>query len=223
MFNKTKTDPVLGLKVQTHLTNLGLHTPTTSLLSIAASEKIDQITHHMTQVWRTLGMDLTDDSMEETPKRIAKMMVLETCWGLHPENFPKCTAIDNKMKCDEMVLERDISVMSLCEHHGVVIDGLAHVAYIPSGKVLGLSKMPRIVEYFSRRPQVQERLTAQIYHTLSYILDTPNVAVVIDAKHYCVISRGVEDANSHTFTSYLGGHFKNDPATRAEFMSMVRG
>lgn len=223
MYNKTKTDPVLGHKVQTHLETLGVHTPITDALNTSASIKIDQITHHMTQVWKTLGMDLNDDSMIETPKRIAKMMVLETCWGLHPENFPKCTAIDNKMKCDEMILERDISVMSLCEHHGVVIDGLAHVAYIPNTKVLGLSKMPRIVEYFSRRPQVQERLTAQVYHTLSYILETPNVAVVIDATHYCVKSRGVEDANSHTFTSYLGGHFKDDPATRAEFMSMVRG
>lgn len=222
MFNKTKTDAVLGNQVQQHLESLGLHTPVTDYLSTPPSEKISRITHHMTQVWRELGMDLEDDSMEDTPKRIAKMMVLETCWGLHPENFPKCTAIDNKMRCDEMILERDISVMSLCEHHGVIIDGFAHVAYIPKDKVLGLSKMPRIVEYFSRRPQVQERLTAQIYHTLSYILGTPNVAVVIDASHFCVKSRGVEDANSHTFTSYLGGHFKDDPATRAEFMSLVR-
>lgn len=221
-YQKTKTDPVLGQKVEEHLRSIGLQTPTTSLLHASPNEKIEKITHHTNEIWKVLGMDLRDDSLEETPKRIAKMMVLETCWGLLPENFPKCTLIENKMKFDEMVLERDINVMSLCEHHGVVIDGVAHVAYIPGQKVLGLSKLNRIVEYFSRRPQVQERLTAQIYHTLSYILETPNVAVVIDAVHYCVKSRGVEDQNSHTFTSYLGGSFKDDPSTRAEYMSLVR-
>lgn len=222
MFQKTKIDSELGHRVEQHLREKGVHTPTTSYLQSAPSEKIEAITYHMHEAWKVLGLDLQDDSMIDTPKRIAKMMVLETCWGLLPDNFPKCTVIENKMGFDEMVLERDINVMSLCEHHGVVIDGVAHVAYIPGKKVLGLSKLNRIVEYFSRRPQVQERLTAQIYHTLAYILETPNVAVVIDAVHYCVKSRGVEDTNSHTFTSYLGGAFKNDPATRAEYMSMVR-
>lgn len=222
-FQKTKVDASLGRQVNDYLKKQGLQTPTTDLLSVDASKKIEIIEDHLTQVWKTLGMDLSDDSLTETPKRIAKMMVLENYWGLLPDNFPKCTTIENKMKFDEMVLERNISVMSNCEHHGVVIDGVAHVAYIPGEKVLGLSKLNRVVEYFSKRPQVQERLTAQIYHALSFILGTDNVAVVIDAEHYCVKSRGVEDTNSHTFTSYLGGAFKHDPATRAEYMSLVRG
>lgn len=221
-FQKTKVDSTLGRQVNQHLESIGLQTPTTALLGVDASKKIEIIESHLTEVWKTLGMDLNDDSLTETPKRIAKMMVLENYWGLLPENFPKCTTISNKMKFDEMVLERNISVMSNCEHHGVVIDGVAHVAYIPGDKVLGLSKLNRIVEYFSKRPQVQERLTAQIYHALSFILGTENVAVVIDAEHYCVKSRGVEDTNSHTFTSYLGGVFKHDAATRAEYMQLVR-
>jgi len=125
------------------------------------------------------------------------------------------------MKYDEMVIERNVNVQSNCEHHFVVIDGVATVAYIPKQKVLGLSKINRIVEYFSKRPQIQERLTEQIYHALSYILETDNVAVVIDAQHYCVKSRGVEDTGSSTVTSKLGGCFKNEPAVRAEFMNIV--
>jgi len=221
-FQKTKVDAALGHKVQAHLESIGLQTPTTDLLGADASSKIAKIESSLVDVWETLGMDLSDDSLMDTPKRIAKMMVLENYWGLLPENFPKCTTISNKMKFDEMVLERNISVMSNCEHHGVVIDGYAHVAYIPGEKVLGLSKLNRVVEYFSKRPQVQERLTAQIYHALSFILETDNVAVVVNAEHYCVKSRGVEDTNSHTFTSYLGGVFKTDPATRSEYMSLVR-
>lgn len=220
-FQKTKVDATLGLKVQAHLESIGLATPTTELLKADASTKIATIEHHLTEAWKTLGMDLTDDSLVETPKRIAKMMVLENYWGLLPENFPKCTTITNKMNFDEMVLERNIAVMSNCEHHGVVIDGVAHVAYMPGDKVLGLSKLNRVVEYFSKRPQVQERLTAQVYHALSFILGTENVAVVIDAEHYCVRSRGVEDTSSSTVTSYLGGAFKEDPSTRAEYMSFV--
>jgi GTP cyclohydrolase I len=220
-FQKTKVDAALGIKVQAYLESIGLATPTTELLSADASTKIAKIEHHLTEAWKTLGMDLTDDSLADTPKRIAKMMVLENYWGLLPENFPKCTTITNKMNFDEMVLERNVAVMSNCEHHGVVIDGVAHVAYMPGDKVLGLSKLNRVVEYFSKRPQVQERLTAQIYHALSFILGTENVAVVIDATHYCVRSRGVEDINSSTVTSKLGGVFKADPATRAEFMNMI--
>jgi GTP cyclohydrolase I len=126
------------------------------------------------------------------------------------------------MRYDEMVIERDVNVQSNCEHHGVVIDGLATVAYIPKDKVLGLSKINRIVEYFSKRPQIQERLTEQVYYALQYILGTDNVAVVINAQHYCVKSRGVEDTGSSTMTSKLGGCFKSDPAVRAEFMSLVK-
>jgi GTP cyclohydrolase I len=169
----------------------------------------------------TLGLDLTDDSLADTPKRVAKMFVNEIFWGLDYEAFPKCTTIQNKMGYNEMLIERNINVQSNCEHHFVVIDGLATVGYIPKDVVLGLSKINRVVEYFAKRPQVQERLTEQVFHALEYILDTDNIAVVIDAQHYCVKSRGVEDTGSTTITSKLGGAFKNDPTTRAEFMSIV--
>jgi len=170
----------------------------------------------------TLGLDLTDDSLIDTPKRVAKMYVNEIFWGMDYKAFPKCTAVSNKMEYDEMVVERGINVQSNCEHHFVVIDGVATVGYIPSRKVLGLSKMNRIVEYFSKRPQIQERLTEQIYHALSYILDTDHIAVLIDAQHFCVKSRGVEDVGSSTVTSKLGGVFRKDPMVRAEFMALAR-
>ena len=150
------------------------------------------------------------------------MYVNEIFWGLDYEAFPKCTAVDNKMKYDEMVIERNINVQSNCEHHFVVIDGLATVAYIPSEKVLGLSKLNRVVEYFAKRPQIQERLTEQVYYALQYILQTDNIAVVVDAQHYCVKSRGVEDTGSSTITTKLGGCFKNDPQARAEFMAIIK-
>jgi GTP cyclohydrolase I len=170
----------------------------------------------------TLGLDLSDDSLEETPKRVAKMYVNEIFWGLKPENFPKCTVIENKMGYDEMVIEKDITLMSNCEHHFVTIDGKAHVAYIPKGKVLGLSKLNRIVEYFARRPQVQERIAEQVYHALAFILGTEDIAVVIEGVHYCVKSRGVEDHGSYTYTAKLGGCFRSEPEARAEFMSLIK-
>jgi GTP cyclohydrolase I len=154
--------------------------------------------------------------------RVAKMYLEELFWGLNPNNFPKCTVVENKMGYDEMVIEKGVSVMSTCEHHFQTIVGTAAVAYIPNQKVLGLSKIPRIVEYFSRRPQIQERLTEQIYFALSYILDTEDVAVVIDAEHFCVKARGVQDHGSTTITSKLGGGFRNDPALRSEFMNLIR-
>jgi GTP cyclohydrolase I len=222
-FQKTKVDSDLGLKVHEYLKKVGVETPTVAgTLYVPNQEKIEKIERHFMEIWQAMGMDMSDDSLAETPKRMAKMWVLETMWGLLPENFPKCTTVDNKMHYDEMVLERGITVMSQCEHHGVVIDGIATVAYIPNDKVLGLSKLNRIVQYFSKRPQIQERLSEQIFHTLCYILDTDNVAVMIDAKHYCVASRGVEDTSSSTITSKLGGVFKNDPNTRSEFMRLVQ-
>lgn len=221
-FQKTKVNPRLGWEVQKHLESLGLHTPITKEIEAPEGEKIEAIQGHFEQIMRLLGLDLTDDSLEETPKRVAKMYVLEKFWGLKPENFPKCTTIENKMGYDEMVVENNIKVMSDCEHHFVQIDGRATVAYIPKNKVLGLSKLNRIVEYFSRRPQVQERLTQQIGETLKYILETDDVAVVIAGKHYCVISRGVEDQGSETTTSYLSGKFKTDPICRSEFLSLSR-
>ena len=220
-YNKTKTDPELGLKVHEHLVKMGVETPMVSN-TLDRKDKINIIESHMARIMETLGLDLTDDSLIETPKRWAKMAVNEIFWGLDYEAFPKCTTVDNKMKYNEMVCERNVNVQSNCEHHLVVIDGLATVAYVPKDKVLGLSKINRIVEYFSKRPQIQERLTEQIFHTLQFILDTEDVAVMIDAKHYCVSSRGVEDTGSSTVTSRLGGGFKTDSAARAEFYQIAR-
>jgi len=220
-YNKTKTDPELGQRVHQHLVKMGVETPMIPN-GLSRTDKITIIESKFTDILKTLGLDLTDDSLIETPKRVAKMFVGEIFWGLDYEAFPKCTAVDNKMKYNEMVCERNINVQSNCEHHLVIISGLATVAYVPNQKVLGLSKINRIVEYFSKRPQIQERLTEQIFHTLQFILDTPDVAVMIDAKHYCVASRGVEDTGSSTVTSRLGGGFKTDPAARAEFYQLAR-
>ena len=220
-FNKTKSDPVLGLKVHEHLVKMGVETPVVNN-GLSRTDKIEIIEAKFTDIMNALGLDLTDDSLIETPKRVAKMMVGEIFWGLDYEAFPKCTTVNNKMHYDEMVVERNINVQSNCEHHFVVIDGLATVAYIPNTKVLGLSKINRIVEYFAKRPQIQERLTEQVFHALQFILETDDVAVLIDAQHYCVKSRGVEDAGSSTITSKLGGGFREDPMLRAEFLSIAR-
>ena len=221
-FNKTKCDPELGLRVHEHLVKIGVETPTTKSLIPDRKDKIAVIEPLFAKIMETLGLDLTDDSLIETPKRVAKMYVNEIFWGLDYEAFPKCTTVDNKMRYNEMVCERNVNVQSNCEHHFVVIDGLATVAYVPKTRVLGLSKINRIVEYFSKRPQIQERLTEQVFHTLQYILDTEDVAVLIDAQHYCVKSRGVEDTGSSTVTVRLGGGIKNDPAVRNEFYQIAR-
>lgn len=237
-YNKTKTDPELGLKVHEHLVKMGVETPikdntivrqvtgnfgqTSLSTTMDRKDKIAEIEQHFASIMKLLDLDLTDDSLMETPKRVAKMFCNEIFWGLDYEAFPKCTTVDNKMKYNEMVVERNVNVQSNCEHHFVVIDGLATVAYVPKNKVLGLSKINRIVEYFSKRPQIQERLTEQIFHTLQFILDTEDVAVLIDAQHYCVKSRGVEDTGSSTVTVRLGGGFKSDPAARNEFLAIAR-
>jgi len=218
--NKTKTDPELGHRVHEHLVLNRVETPTVPN-DLSDVDKTNAIEHHFRGIMEALGLDLTDDSLIDSPRRVAKMFVSEIFWGLDYDNFPKCTAVENKMRYDEMVVERNISVMSSCEHHFVVIDGNATVAYIPGQHVLGLSKLNRIVEYFAKRPQIQERLTEQIYFALQYILGTDDIAVVVDAIHYCVRSRGVEDHGSSTVTSKLGGRFRTDPALRAEFMSIV--
>ena len=220
-FDKTKTDPVLGKKVHEHLMSVGVETPVIDN-GLSRKEKIDSIQNNFYEIATTLGLDLKDDSLVDTPKRVAKMYVNEIFWGLDYAAFPKVTVVDNKMQYNEMVVERGISVQSYCEHHFVNIDGLATVAYIPNNKVLGLSKMNRVVEYFSRRPQIQERLTEQIYHALSFILETENVALTIDAKHFCVKSRGVEDTECSTVTSRLGGNFKAHPEVRAEFLALLK-
>lgn len=219
-FNKTKCDPELGRRVHEHLVKMGVETPTVEN-HLSRTDKIQIIQQKFTEVMQALGLNLSDDSLADTPLRVAKMYVNEIFWGLDYDAFPKCTTVNNKMKYDEMVVERNVNVQSNCEHHFVIIDGLATVGYIPHEKVLGLSKINRIVEYFSKRPQIQERLTEQVFHALSYILETDNVAVVIDAQHYCVKSRGVEDVGSSTVTSKLGGCFKNESAVRAEFMNIV--
>jgi GTP cyclohydrolase I len=185
-------------------------------------EKIKIIEGHFREIMLTLGLDLTDDSLRGTPNRVAKMYIEEIFSGLNPKNEPKVALFENKYGYKEMLIEKNISFYSNCEHHFVVIDGLATVAYVPNKKVLGLSKINRIVEYFSKRPQIQERLTEQIFHALCYILDTSDVAVMIDAQHYCVKSRGVEDTGSSTVTVRLGGGFRSDPAARNEFLSIAR-
>ena len=185
-------------------------------------EKIEKISFHVQKILETLGLDLKNESLSETPTRVARMYVNEIFSGLNPENFPKITVIENDMKYDQMILVRDIETLSVCEHHLQTIDGLATVAYIPSKKVIGLSKINRIVEYFSRRPQVQERLTKQIADCLVYVLGTQDVAVCITARHYCVAARGVADARSLTTTSDLRGNFKSRAETRNEFLTQCQ-
>jgi GTP cyclohydrolase I len=195
----------------------GLETPILPT-TLSNEEKYQKIKSAMTEVVTTLGLDLTDDSLAETPHRIAKMYVNEIFGGLNYENFPSISVIDNKMSVDEMVKVSDISLVSTCEHHFVTIDGFAHVAYMPKDKILGLSKINRIVRFFAQRPQVQERLTQQILVAIQTLTETENVAVSINATHYCVKSRGVMDVSSSTSTTALGGSFKANPQTRAEFL-----
>ncbi|MEJ2530643.1 MAG: GTP cyclohydrolase I FolE [Halioglobus sp.] len=203
--------------VRQALLERGLETPLVPN-GLSRDERYQRIAAAFTDITRTLGLDLTDDSLCETPHRIAKMYVDEIFSGLDYSQFPKISVIENKMQVEEMVQVDDIDLVSTCEHHFVTIDGSARVAYIPQAKVIGLSKINRIVRFFSQRPQVQERLTQQILVALQTLLETDDVAVSIDAVHYCVKSRGVMDANSRTRTTSLGGAFKADPSTRAEFL-----
>ncbi|WPC75725.1 GTP cyclohydrolase I FolE [Vibrio porteresiae] len=207
--------------VKEALARRGLETPMTPN-DMGREEKKEKIEHHMREILNILGLDLTDDSLEETPQRIAKMYVDEIFSGLEYKNFPKITVIENKMRVSEMVRVKDITVTSTCEHHLVTIDGKAAVAYIPRGKIIGLSKINRIVRFFAQRPQVQERMTQQILVALQTLLETDDVAVTMDATHYCVKSRGVMDATSETTTTALGGIFKSNPATRSEFLHGLR-
>ena len=203
--------------VRAALLDKGLETPMIPK-GLSRDEKYDRIKAAMTDVVTTLGLDLCDDSLMETPHRIAKMYVDELFGGLDYTNFPKISVIDNKMGVEEMVKVDNISVISTCEHHFVTIDGTSRVAYIPGKKIIGLSKINRVVRFFAQRPQVQERLTQQILVALQTLLETDDVAVTINATHYCVKSRGVMDANSSTTTTALGGQFKEDHHTRAEFL-----
>lgn len=205
-------------KVRAALLKHGLETPMIDN-GLTTEEKYQRIKASFEDIVFTLGLDLGDDSLAETPHRIAKMYVKEIFSGLDYSQFPKISVIDNKMKVDEMVKVNDISFTSTCEHHFVTIDGFAKVAYLPKNKIIGLSKINRIVRFFGQRPQVQERLTQQILITLQTLLETDNVAVSISATHYCVKARGVMDASSSTQTTALGGLFKRSDKTRGEFLA----
>ncbi|ULC58833.1 GTP cyclohydrolase I FolE [Flaviramulus sp. BrNp1-15] len=188
---------------------------------LSNEEKIDIIKDDVRHIMETLGLDLTDDSLNGTPNRVAKMFVKEIFGGLDPAKKPKASTFENKYKYGEMLVEKNITVYSTCEHHLLPIVGKAHIAYISNGTVVGLSKMNRIVDYFAKRPQVQERLTIQIVKELQEVLNTQDVACVIDAKHLCVNSRGIRDIESSTVTSEFGGKFK-DKAIRREFLDYIK-
>jgi len=184
------------------------------------AQKIEEISFHFEKIMETLGLDLTDDSLKGTPYRVAKMYVQEIFSGLNPENKPKIALFENKYQYNQMLVEKNISFYSNCEHHFVPIMGKAHVAYISNGSVIGLSKLNRIVQYFAKRPQVQERLTVQIAKELQRVLGTQDIAVLIDAKHLCVSSRGIKDESSSTVTSYYSGKFENED-TKNEFLKSL--
>lgn len=206
-----------AIAVRGALLERGLETPMTAN-ELSRDQRYSKIKDAFTEIMESLGLDLRDDSLEETPHRIAKMYVDEIFGGLDYAQFPKITLIENKMNVEEMVCVEDIDLTSTCEHHFVTIDGSAKVAYIPKTTVIGLSKINRLVQFFSQRPQVQERLTQQVLVAMQTLLDTEDVAVTINAVHYCVKARGVRDGNSSTRTTSLGGVFKSDPASRAEFL-----
>ena len=219
-----KNDPSLGKEVHAYLVKQGLETPMTDQVKQSAEKKIAAITDSFSDIMIELGLDTTDDSLMDTPKRVAKMYVNEIFYGLNYDYFPKCTAIENKMKTNgSFLLEKNINVQSNCEHHFVVIDGLATVAYIADKKLLGLSKLNRIVQFFAKRPQVQERLTEQIRATIQYVAQTDDVAVYVDAKHWCVKSRGIQDQTSSTVTLSVGGVFATENSEiRKEFLNLAR-
>jgi len=183
-------------------------------------EKMNKIEGHFREIMHILGLDLTDDSLQGTPRRVAKMYVKEVFSGLNPKNQPTARLFENKYKYDQMLVEKEITFYSHCEHHFVPIYGKAHVGYFSSGKVIGLSKINRIVQYYSKRPQVQERLTVQIGKEIEKVLKTSHVAVVIDANHMCVASRGVGDTNSKTGTAYFSGKFRDENVKR-EFLNYI--
>jgi len=187
---------------------------------LSDDEKIDRIAVHFAEIMDLLGLDRNDDSLSGTPKRVAKMYVKEIFSGLNPKNFPDIKLFDNKYNYEQMLVEKNILFYSNCEHHFVPIIGKAHVAYISSGKVIGLSKINRIVQHFAKRPQVQERLTVQIAEAMKKVMETEDVAVIIDATHLCVSSRGVKDVNSSTVTSYFSGQFEKEDK-RNEFLKYL--
>lgn len=221
-----KTNPELGKKVHEHLVKLGVETPMLNGDGVKPKKKVAVIERHMAAIMDALHLDRKDDSLVETPTRVAKMYANEIFWGLDYSNFPKITTVENKAGYHDMLVEK-VTIKSQCEHHFVYF-GTAHnpdklgcwVAYIPKDKVVGLSKINRVVEFFSRRPQIQERLTRQIAETLKFLLETDDVAVVMRSQHFCVLTRGIEDADSYTVSSHVSGAFER-PEVRAELMSIV--
>ena len=221
-----KTNPKLGWEVHKHLEKAGIETPMEQRGDRRAALGRVHAHHHIKEGIRaamdSLGLDMQDDSLIETPARIADMYVHELFVGLDYNRFPKCTAVDNKAGYNELVVVERIPVMSVCEHHFQTIDGYAWIAYIPGKKVLGLSKFARIVEFFSRRPQIQERLTLQIHGALQYILQTDDIGVFIKADHYCMKARGVSTPESATSSSKMSGKFMSTPALRSEFLNLTK-
>lgn len=217
-----KTDPMLGNNVRKHLESLGLETVVGIARKGTAHEKLY---NGIQGFMLNMGLDINDPSIQDTPERVAKMFVRELCYGLDYDNFPKCTATPNGQaslgSVDEMVLVDSIQTISLCEHHFQTIAGVTHIAYVPGAKLLGLSKFARVTNFFARRPQVQERMTEQIYAALAYILETPDVAVQQVAVHHCMRSRGAMDPCSTTTTSKMGGKFMSVPALRQEFLNAI--
>jgi len=190
--------------------------------TMSTEEKISKIEYHFGEIMHVLGLDMSDDSLKDSPKRVAKMYVNEIFGGLLPENKPEISTFKNQYKYKQMLVEKDITVYSFCEHHFLPIVGKAHVAYISSGKVIGLSKINRIVDYYAKRPQVQERLTMQIVEAMKEALGTRDVACIIDAKHLCVNCRGIKDTASSTITAELSGLFQTNPITRQEFLNYTK-
>lgn len=213
-----KYDSSLGQRVKNHLTELGVETP----MNGGRDHNVDVVAEHFKVIMEKIGCDMHDDSMQDSPHRVASMFLDELFIGMNYDKFPKCTTFTNKFSFDSMVVQKNIIVKSVCEHHFQTIYGKCHVAYIPTGNVVGLSKLNRVVDFFARRPQVQERLTEQIYRALQFILKTEQVAVYMECDHFCVKARGVEDVNSSMVTSRLGGAFFDDDKTRAEFMQIVK-
>ena len=203
--------------------SLSLETPMREdAFDMSDADKIKKIAHHFSEIMHTMGLDLSDDSLSGTPLRVAKMYVKEVFSGLDPKNKPTVKLFENKYGYKEMLVERDITVHSFCEHHFVPIIGKAHIAYLNNGQVVGLSKLNRIVDYFSRRPQVQERLTVQIANELKQLLHTEDIAVILDAKHMCVSIRGVEDVASSTLTASYHGAFQQKEI-KEEFLQYIYG
>ena len=219
--NKISLSDLTAEEIGDEHISTGIDTPMLkNAFALSDTEKIEKIEEHFKAIMETMGLDLSDDSLKGTPHRVAKMYIQEIFSGLNPANKPKIALFENKYQYNQMLVEKDITFYSNCEHHFVPIFGKAHLGYISSGKVIGLSKLNRIVNYFAKRPQVQERLTMQIARELEEILETKDIAVIIDAKHLCVSSRGIKDNNSATVSSFYGGKFNNE-ATRSEFLKYI--